>query len=306
MESFSIASILCMLFNVVAGIGLPIAMVVFIKKKFEMRIGPLFIGACAYLGVNIFLQGIIDAVVTLIQPLAAFFEANATPRIVIMALLHGLTHMGGYYLMIHIFMKDFKRKEASLLFGVGIRVIDSVIAYGISNGLMLLMLASTINSQGIDAYVAVYGNDVSAAEEARATLVNMIEMPLIEIIGVGIICVCLLFMTTAVAVLIFQAAKRPGKMYLLPTAGAICVLNCLFMEMYSAGVIESLGVCDLLLALLAIVSCVIAYFVFKNDTDEERGKADIVVTAKQNAPEQMSMREKLAKINKSSTPGEEE
>ena len=204
--------------------------------------------------------------------------------------------------MIHMFMKDFKRKENSLLFGVGIRIIDSVMAYGISAGVAILMLALSINGQGIDAYLASMGGEAADLEVTRASVIEMIEMPVIEVAGMGIICVCLLFMTIAISVLIFQAAKRPGKMYLLPTAGAICVLNCLLLQLYSAGIIETIGKCILLLVLLTIVSSVIAFFVFRNDTNDERGVADIVINPQANAPGEMSIREKIAKVNKSSTP----
>lgn len=302
MEQFSTLMIVSMVFNILVGIALPIALVVLIKKKFEMRIGPLFIGACTYLAINMILQGIVDTAINLIQPLAEFLAENAMVCAIFISVLHGLLQLGGYYLMIHMFMKDFKRKENSLLFGVGIRIIDSVMAYGISAGVAILMLALSINGQGIDAYLASMGGEAADLEVTRASVIEMIEMPVIEVAGMGIICVCLLFMTIAISVLIFQAAKRPGKMYLLPTAGAICVLNCLLLQLYSAGIIETIGKCILLLVLLTIVSSVIAFFVFKNDTNDERGVADIVINPQANAPGEMSIREKIAKVNKSSTP----
>ena len=306
MEQFSTFMIVSMIFNIVIGIGLPILLVILIKKKYEMRIGPLFVGACTYLAINMLLQGAVDTAINLIQPLANFLAANEMVCAVVIAVLHGLLQLGGYYLMIHMFMKDFRRKENSLLFGVGIRIIDSVMAYGISAGVALLILAITINGQGMDAYLAAYGEATVEAEETRAALVEMMEMPVIELAGMGIICVCLMFMTIAVSVLIFQAAKRPGKMYLMPTAGAISVLNCLLLQMYSAGIIETIGKCIVYLVLLTVVSCVIAFFVYRSDTDEERGKADILLNASANTPGEMSMREKIAKVNKSSTPGKEE
>lgn len=306
MEQFSTLMIVSMIFNVIAGIGVPILLVVLIKKKYDMRIGTLFVGACAYIAANMFLQGIVDTCVNLIQPLANFFMENAMPRAIIMAILHGAVQLGGYYLIIHMFMKDFRRKENSLMFGIGIRIIDSVMGYGISAGLALLMLVFSVNSQGLDGYLAAYGEGTEEAETVRASLIEMMEMPIIEIAGMGIICICLIFISIAVSVLIFQVAKRPNKMYLLPTAGAISILNCLLAEMYSAGELGGIATFIVLLVLLAIVSCVIAFFVYKNDTDEERGRADIVVNAQTAAPGEMSMREKIAKVNKSSAPTKDE
>ena len=64
--------------------------------------------------------------------------------------------------------------------------------------------------------------------------------------------------------------------------------------------IAGIGTFIVLLILLAAVSCVVAYFVYKNDTDEERGKADIVISAQTTAPGETSIREKIARVNKSS------
>lgn len=301
-QSFSTLSILCMIFNIIAGIGVPILLVVLIKKKNDMRIGPLFVGACAYIAANMFLQGILDTVISLIAPFANFLVNNAMPRAVIMAILHGAVQLGGYYLIIHMFMKDFQRKENSLLFGIGIRIIDSVMGYGLSAGVMLLSVAVSVNANGVDGYLGEYEAGSADAEAVRTYIMEMINMPLIEIVGMGIICICLIFISISISVLIFQVAKRPDKMYLLPTAGAINILNCLLAEMYSAGAIEGIGLFVVLLILLAVFSCVIAFFVYKNDTDVERGKADIVVNTRITTPDEMSMREKIARVNKSSTP----
>lgn len=305
-QSFSTLSILGMIFNVFAGIGVPILLVVLIKKKYEMRIGPLFVGACAYIAANMFLQGIVDTSISLITPFATFLMENDMPRVIIISILHGAVQLGGYYLIIHMFMKDFRRKENSLLFGVGIRIIDSIMTYGVGSGIYMLIFASAINAQGLNAYLAAYEAGSAEAEAARESLVQMIEMPVIEIIGVGLICICFIFVSIAVSVLVFQVAKRPNKMYLLPTAGAISILNCLLPELYSAGKLGGIATFIILFALLAILSCVIAFFVYKNDTDEERGKADIVIMQQVTESSEMSMREKIARVNKSSTPGDKE
>lgn len=306
MEQFSTLMIASMIFNMVVGIGLPIILAIWIKKKNEMRIGPLFIGACTYLAINMLLQNVIDTIIYMMPPVANFFLENAAVGAFVMAILHGLLQLGGYYLMIYMFMKDFRRKENSLLFGVGIRIIDSIMGYGIASGLMSLLYAVSINSQGLDAYLAAFGEGTAEAEAARISVIEMMELPAIEVIGAGLICLSLQFMTIAVSVLIFQAVKRPGKTYLLPTAGIVCVLNCLFMELYSAGIIETIGKCIVFLMLLAAVSSVIAYFVYKGDTDDERGVADIVVKPQANSSGEMSMREKLAQINKPSGGTKEE
>ena len=191
-QSFSTLAILSMVFNVLAGIAVPILLVVFIKKKNDMRIGPLFVGACAYIAANMFLQGIVDTLIGLIAPLADFLAANAKACAVIMAVLHGVIQLGGYYLIIHMFMKDFRRKENSLLFGVGIRIIDSIMLYGVNSGVMSLSVAASINKSGIDGFLGAYEPGSAEAEEVRTTILEMVNTPIIEIAGTGIICIALI------------------------------------------------------------------------------------------------------------------
>lgn len=295
--TFSGLAIAGIIFNILVGLGLPIALAVFIKKKCKMRIGPLFIGACAYIAANMFLQGIVDTVIVLIQPLAEYFLENELPRSIFFGVVHGGVQLGGYYLVMHLFMKEFRRKENSLLFGVGIRVIDSVIAYGISAGINFLILALTVNSKGLEGYLT--GLEGEALAEARESLINMTQMPVSEIVGTGLIGLFLMMMMMAVSVLVFQAAKREGKMYLLPTAFAVCALNSFFMELYSAGIIKNIMTCVGLLGALAVLSDVLAFFVYRADTDTQRGHADILVDKTAPVvPKGTSMREKINRVNK--------
>lgn len=275
---FSLAAVISIIFNIFVGILVPIILIFLIKKKYKMRIGVLFIGACAYIASHMFLQGIVDSCVYLIKPLATFFVNNGLVRSIVFSILHGFVQLGGYYLIIHLFMKDFKRKENSLLFGVGVRAIDSVIAYGIASGISMLVVSINVNSKGFENYLASFGEE--HIEANRKLLLNMVEMPVFEILGNGLIGLFLLMMTIGVSVLIFQAAKRKGKMYLLPTAGAALVINNLLMELYSAKIITKLEHCVSLLGGVAIITCVIAYFVYKNDTDDERGRADVIIGQK--------------------------
>lgn len=295
--TFSGLAIAGIIFNIIIGLGLPAALALVIKKKCKMRMGPLFVGACAYIAANMFLQGIVDTLILTIQPLAEYFLENGMQRSIFFGLVHGGVQLGGYYLVMHLFMKEFRRKENSLMFGVGIRIIDSVIAYGISAGLNFLLLAFTVNKKGIEGYLA--GFEAENLEEMRESLIGMTQMPVSEIAGTGLLGLFLMVMMIAVSVLIFQAVKREGKMYLLPTAYAVLALNSLLMELYSAGIIADIMICVALLGVLAIGAGVLAFFIYKADTDTQRGHADILVDKTvAAAPKGTSMREKINRVNK--------
>lgn len=295
--TFSGPAIAGSIFNILVGLGLPVALTIFIKKKWKMRIGPLFVGACAYMAANMFLQGIVDTVILLIKPLAEYFLENELPRSIFFGIVHGGVQLGGYYLIIHLFMKEFRRKENALLFGVGIRLIDSVIPYGISAGINFLILALTVNSKGMEGYLT--GLQGEELEAARESIISMIQMPASEVFGTGLLGLFLMMMMIAVSVLVWQAAKREGKMYLLPTAFVICALNSFFMELYSAGIIKNMMTCVVLLGVLAVLADVLAFFVYRADTDTQRGHADILVDkAVPAAAKGTSMREKINRVNK--------
>lgn len=277
--------ILSLVFNVLVGIGLPVSLILLIRKKTKMRIGVLFIGACAYIATNIFLLSIVDTGLYLIKPLAAYFETHVLQRCIFFALVDGAIQLGGYYLIILQFMKDFKRKENALMYGVGIRLIDSVMAYGLNSLWSILVILTGINS--------------SVKEDFYKELKNLSGM---ELFGTGLIGLFLMVMMIAVSVLIFLAAKRENKKYLLPTAYAVFVLNFLLLSLYSGEILTNIFVCVLLLGLLSAAAAVLSYFVYRADTDDERGKSDIVVDKKaeraQAAANTTSMKERIARVSR--------
>lgn len=295
-QTFSGASIAAMSFNLILGIGLPVLLIALIKKKYKMRLGIVFIGASAYIMSDMLFLTLINTLILNITPLADFFQANHAVYSLAYGVLHGVVQVGGYYLMIRFLMKDFLRKENALMFGVGIRVIDSVMAYGVNSGLSFLMVATAVNRQGMDAYLAGLGTEYM--EENRMILQNMIATPASQILGVGLAGGILVFLYMAVSVLVFQAAKRAAKKYLFAPAFLICMLDGLLLELYNGGTIDNVLVYTAFLGVLAVISCVLTFFVYRADQEEERGRADIV-TEKTQKPgvSTTSMRDKIARVN---------
>lgn len=296
-QTFSGASIAAMSFNMILGIGLPVLLIALIKRKYKMRLGIVFIGASAYIVSDMLFLTLINTLILNIAPLAEFFQANRAVYSLVYGVIYGAVQVGGYYFIIRFLMKDFLRKENALMFGVGVRLIDSVMAYGINSGLSLLMVATAVNKQGMDAYLT--GISEEYVEENRAILQNMIDMPVSQILGVGLMGGLAVFLAVAVSVLVFLAAKREAKKYLFAPAFAICMVNGLLQELYSSGSIENVMVYVAFLAILTVISCVLTYLlVYKADQDEERGRADIIAEKPEKAEASTtSMRDKIARVN---------
>ena len=295
-QAFSGASIAAMSFNMILGIGLPVLLIALIKKKYKMRLGIVFIGASAYIVSDMLFLTLINTLILNITPLADFFQANRAVYYFAYGVLHGAIQVGDYYLMIRFLMKDFLRKENALMFGVGVRVIDSVMAYGVNSGLSLLMVATSVNGQGLDAYLEGFGTEYM--EENRAILENMIGTPASQILGVGLAGAFLFFLSIAVSVLVFLAAKRAAKKYLFAPAFLICMLDGLLLELYNGGAIDNILIYMAFLGLLAVVSCVPAFFVYRADQEQERGRADIITEKPEKAEvSTTSMRDKIARVN---------
>lgn len=296
-QTFSGASIAAMSFNMILGIGLPVLLALLIKKKYKMRLGILFIGASAYIVSDMLFLTLINTLIVNIAPVADFFETNRTVYSLFYGVIHGVVQVGGYYLMIRFLMKDFLRKENALMFGVGVRCIDSVMAYGVNAGLSYLMVATAVNRQGMDAYLTGIGEEYM--EENRAILENMIATPVSQILGVGLAGAFLVFLSIAVSVLVFLAAKREGKKALFAPAFVISMLDGLLLELYNGGTVDNVLVYVAFLGLLTVVSCVLTFFVYRGDQGEERGRADIITEKQPERAEASttSMRDKIARVS---------
>lgn len=294
-QSFSSPVIAGMVFNTIVGIGLPLVLVLFLRKKYKLRLGVLFIGASAYILADMFALSLVNTGILSIPVLAEFFEANTAVYAFVYGIIYGLIQVGGYYLIMRYMMKEFYRKENSLLFGVGVRIIDTVMAYGINSGFSLIMVAWAVNARGADAYLQTL--DPEYLEENRAILENMMHMPVPEIVLVGTAGFFMMFLSIAVSVLVFQGVKREGKIHLLAVAAALSVLNGFLLALYNDGTIPDVALYVLLMGLLTLVSCALAFIIYRNDKDERRGKNDFVAETANTASAGTSMHDKIARVS---------
>lgn len=294
-QSFSSPAVAGMIFNTIIGIGLPLVLVFLLKRKYKMRLGVLFIGASAYILADMFALSLINTAILSIPVLSEFFKANTAVYAFVYGIIYGLVQVGGYYLVMRYMMREFYRKENALLFGVGVRIIDTVMAYGINSGLSLIMVALAVNARGADAYLQTL--DPEYLEENRVILENMMQMPVTDYVLVGVAGIFMMFLSVAVSVLVFQGVKREGKIHLLAVAAALSVLNGFLLALYNDGTVPGVAVYVLLMGLLTIVSCVVAFLIYRVDKDEKQGKNDFVAEAASSASAGTSMHDKIARVS---------
>lgn len=288
-----------MVFIMVIAVGMPVILTILVKKKAKMRIGPLFTGACAYIMVVMFAQNAVGMILVLSKPMADFFMANQQIYAVVRAVVDSVIQVLGIVLVMKFLMKDFLRKENALLFGIGLGAVDSIFNYA-SGAYFNFSVATQINKIGLEQFYSMYEGET--LESAKQQIEILMSYQPLEIFGLGIMDFFLIILQIALAVLIFLAVKREGKMHLLPTAMGLCGLELYLRLLRGTNVIQSITLYLILMGLVCSIAAVIAFFFYRADSNEERGRADTImekrVYQQQASAPSMSMKEKIAKVSK--------
>jgi len=260
-----------MVLDIIVGIGLPISLVMLYKKKYEVRLIPFIVGIGSYIVVSMFILGIFDSVIYM-TPLYELLENMPAVNAVFYGIFHGLIQFGGYYVIVKYFTKGFDRKENSLMLGVGFSFVTSAFTNGVGC-FGNLLVAINVNELGLEGYLSV--QDAELADDYREAIMSIVEMPIFDVVCVIILTIVDIGFMLAFAILLFQACKREGKSFLIPTTIAGIVLYNLASCIYSVDLIGQITYL-ILVSLLAAAALFLAYIYYGADKADIRGKADFV------------------------------
>lgn len=294
------------IFNMVIGVGLPVGLAIFIKKKNRMRIGAFFTGACANIIISMCVQPIIAAIVFNSSFTRDFFTENGFVMVVVQAVLDSVLMAGGYLLIMKFLLKDFNLYQNALLFGVGAGAVKSIFTIAMQS-FVSFVNCQTINLQGVDELLSYYeGEDL---EYFRAQCEAMISATPLDVWGIGFVNIFAIIMQIAISVLVFLAIKREGKMYYFPTAIAMMGVSQGVQYGYATGFIR-LGVFLILLAVIVLASGFFACRLCMTDTGNERGRGDIIIEKRAYQSggsaagvKERSMKEKIAEVSRANRSG---
>ena len=208
-----------MLLDIVVGFGLPISLAMIFRKKYKVRLSVLIIGIGTYILVNAILCSTFDVIIYYMN-LSDYLDKSNTASAFFYGIFHGLIQFGGYYASMRFVMKGYDRKEDALMYGLGLSFIDAFY-YNAVGGFLNFLTATQINEWGKEGYLSRFEDE--AREYSEEVIDSLVNMGISEIVGSMIFMILEMGFMIAVSVLLFQAVKRVGKTYLLPTVGALLV-----------------------------------------------------------------------------------
>ena len=167
-------------------------------------------------------------------------------------------------------MKGYDRKENALMFGLGLSFIDAVY-YNAVGGFLNFLTATQINEWGRDGYLDRFEGE--AREYSEGVIESLENMGISEIVGSMIFMILEMGFMIAVSVLLFQAVKRVGKTYLLPTLGAVMVAFNLVICLRSVEILNEIPYL-IIIGVLTALCCFGAYIFYGADKEQVMGKAD--------------------------------
>ena len=268
-EVFDTWKLGAMLLDIIVGFGLPVSLAMIFRKKYKVRISVLIIGIGTYILVNAILCSVFDVIVYYIN-LSDYLDKSDMASAVFYGIFHGLIQFGGYYAAMRFLMKGYDRKENALMFGLGLSFIDAVY-YNAVGGFLNFLTATQINEWGRDGYLDRFEGE--AREYSEGVIESLENMGISEIVGSMIFMILEMGFMIAVSVLLFQAVKRVGKTYLLPTLGAVMVVFNLVICLRSVEILNEIPYL-IIIGVLTALCCFGAYIFYGADKEQVMGKAD--------------------------------
>ena len=270
-ELFNTWKLGAMLLDIIVGFGLPISMIMIIRKKYQIRFAVGIIGVGTYIIVNSLLCGIFDVLIYQLN-LSDYLEGIPSAEAVFYGVFHGLIQFVGYYVVMRFFMRGYERKENALMFGVGLSFIDCFY-YNAVGGFSNYVTATEVGEWGRESYLGRFPEE--QREMAETTLNQLLDLTVSDIVGSVIFMILEMAFMIAVSILLFEATKRAGKKYLLPTIGAAIVAINLIICFRSVERLSQVAYL-VLIGVVAALTGFGAYIFYTADKEEIKGKGDFI------------------------------
>lgn len=209
-------SILCMIFSAIICFILPCFLFFYLKLKRKADFLPFFLGIATFILSALILEQLLHMfVLTGDNALSNF--VNNTPWVYVLysCSAAGLFEETGRYLSLSVLSDKYKRPENAVAFGLGHGGMEAIIAGGISI-LSVLILSTTLNSMGQDAYLALLPAD--SRETIKPMLENLYATPSYYYLITGIERIFATLFHVCMSVLVYTATTQKQLKYLYPMA----------------------------------------------------------------------------------------
>ncbi len=260
--TFPALSIAGMIFSVVISLGLPIALLILVRKKKKGAFLAAGIGAAGFVVFTMLLEPLLHNVVLGNVPA---IKNNAALLVLYVCLTVGVFEETARLLGLIIVKRWHEKRKlpfsSGLMFGVGHGGAESIFAVGLT-ALTNLMVAINLNTQGLGALTA--GMTEEQVAGATEQLSAMVSAPSSAYFLMGVERITAIFFHIALSVLIWMVVTKRLHWIWYPAAILLHAVGNVPVRLYAGGILTSLWLVDLLTALVTGAIIVLVWLLYRD------------------------------------------
>ena len=267
-----VSSMLCMGFCLLFAFALPIGLCVFLRRRKGADLPPFFVGAGVMLLFAFVLESAVNSAI-FASPLGAVIRERNWLYALFGGLMAGLFEETGRFLACKTALKTFRVKdENALMYGAGHGGLEAIVLLGITS-INNLTYSVLINAGRIDTLTQ------GLPAEALGQLETVIEQlstasPALFLLGAAERLFALA-LQLALSVLVWFAAKKPGRVWLFPLAILLHLIVDAVSGALSLGGV-SVYLIEIIIGVMAVLACLLAWHVWrKNASPAETQQEDL-------------------------------
>lgn len=204
------------------------------------------------------------------SPISSYVNQNKWLYILYAVLAAGIFEETGRYLAFRFVLKREKKEESAVAFGIGHGGIESILIVGIPMAINLAVAVSINSLGGLEAYVAQVPE---AVQEATRTAFGafLITPPADFLIG-GIERIAAITLHISLSVLVFQAAKKKGRLWMYPLAIILHALFNIGAALFQTGIVKNIYLVELIAFLIAGACACFAWRIYRQGVSSGTGE----------------------------------
>lgn len=249
----STISMIFMVITAVISIGLPIGLFLVLRRKFELRVVPMLVGAAAFFVFALVLEQLLHMLV--LRPVNGVIELMNTPALYV---LYGIFAAGIFeetarFLSFSLLKKKYKGIETGLSYGIGHGGIESALIVGVS------MISNIVFSVMINS-----GTASALGDSVQAQLTALVDTaPYLFLIS-GFERILVVIMQVSLSLLVWFAVDSKDKWWLFPAAIVLHAIVDIPAALMQVGIIKSIILTEGLVAINALILVMITVSVCKS------------------------------------------
>lgn len=265
-SSISIFSIVCMFISLILCFGTPIFLFFYIRKKYNGKARPVIVGAFIFVLFSLCLEQI-SHYIFLVADWAGsrYISTHAIAFALYGGLAAALFEEFGRLFGYKVLLKKDRSSSTPLMYAVGHGGIESFILGGLVQ-ISTLFTAITLNSKGLEAFLAQY--DSATAESLRENLSNLYMTPSPTFLVTGFERILAITIHFSLSIFVYESIVNKEKRYLFPVAILCHVLADFVAALYKFGSFSNVWIVEIYCLIVAVVLAIFAYRIWRKENEK--------------------------------------